>query len=315
MSAVTVEDRVWAVPFNIDVGLLFYRKDLLDHYGFDPPKTWQEMIRQIDVILKEEGAVNPNLVGYAGQFEKYEGLVCNVLEFIESRGGSFLDTEGKPSVNRPEVLEAVRFIRDELIHNVDHPRRATDYLLTAKEQESREIFLRGDAIFLRNWPETWGILTNPERSKVHDRVGMRPLPSFEGGVSVGTLGGWQLGIGSHSNRQDLAWQFIDHMTSHEVQRHLAIEKAQTMARLTIYDDEELLSVMPHFGKSGPWGSPLRDAAMLAKPRPRSARYNAVSERIQRYFHDAIRDPKSDIPKLMSQLTIQLEKEMALAGAP
>jgi multiple sugar transport system substrate-binding protein len=315
MSADTVDGQIWAVPFNIDVGLLFYRKDLLEAYGFSPPATWPEMVRQIDAIIREEGAQNPDLVGYAGQFEKYEGLVCNMLEFIESGGGAFLDGSGRPSVNRPEVIEAIRFVRDELIHNVDHPRRATDYLLTAKEQQSREIFARGDAIFLRNWPETWGILTNPERSIVHDRVGMGPLPSFEGGTRVGTLGGWQLGMGSHSQRKDLAWRFIEHMTSHGIQKKIAIEKAQTMARLSIYDDEELLDALPHFGRSGPWGSSLRDAAMLARPRPRSARYNAVSERIQRALHDAIRRKDSDISGLMAALEDQIEMEMAEATLP
>lgn len=308
MSADTVNGDVYAVPFNIDVGLLFYRKDLLAKYGLQPPETWEELIRQIDSILEGERKNTPNMLGYSGQFDKYEGLVCNMLEFVESNGGSFLDKEGQPAVNRPEVIEAVRFVRDALLHNKEHPNRATDYLLTAKEQESREIFARGDAIFLRSWPETWGMLTDPERSKVHDRVGMAPLPAFEGGERVGALGGWQLGIASHSKREELAWRFIAFMTSHDVQRELAIGKAQTMARMTIYDDAELLKEMPHFGRSGHWGTPLREAAMVARPRPRSVRYNAVSERIQRCFHEAIRDPHSDISALMGQCAEQIAQE-------
>lgn len=315
LSADTVDGRVYAVPYNIDMGLLFYRKDLLEKYHFKPPATWDELLRQADAILKGEGKVNPDLTGYAGQFDKYEGLVCNVLEFVESRGGSFLDDSGRPAVNSPAVIGAVRFVRDELIHNQDHPRRASDYLLTAKEQETRDIFARGDAVFLRNWPETWGILNDASRSKVAGRVGMAPLPAFEGGKRAATLGGWQLGIASYSKRKGLAWQFVSFMTRNDVQRDLAIQKGQTMARMTIYDDPELVKAMPHFALEGPWGSPLRDAARVAVPRPRSVRYNAVSERIQTIIHDAIRDPDSDIPALMAQLSGELDQEIRKAPSP
>lgn len=311
IAASTFDGRIFAVPFNIDVGLLFYRKDLLNKHGFSAPSTWTEMLDQIDTIIKSEGTKNPNLTGYVGQFEKYEGLVCNILEFIGGHGGEFLDSENLPAINTPNVIKAVQFIRDELIHNKTHPRRASDYLLTAKEQQSREIFARGDAIFLRNWPETWGILNDSSRSSVQGQVGMSPLPHFEGWKSVGTLGGWQLGIASHSKKKDAAWRFISFMTSHDIQKKLALSRSQTMARLTIYGDPDLLERLPHFGLSGPWGSPLKSAALGATPRPRSVRYNAVSERIQRCFHDAIRDPDSDIPGLMADCSEQIRREMDL----
>ncbi|HEY5649355.1 MAG TPA: extracellular solute-binding protein, partial [Nitrospiria bacterium] len=187
ISASTIDGRIYAVPFNIDVGLLFYRKDLLEKHGFSAPETWPELLRQIDTILKSEERENPGLTGYAGQFEKYEGLVCNILEFIGGNGGSFLDSGNQPAITDPKVIEAVRFIRDELLHSTAHPRRASDYLLTAKEQQSRDVFARGEAVFLRNWPETWGILNDASRSSVQGRVGMAPLPHFKGWESIGTL--------------------------------------------------------------------------------------------------------------------------------
>jgi trehalose/maltose transport system substrate-binding protein len=315
LNADTIDGAVRAVPFNIDVGLLFYRKDLLEKYHFSPPATWKELLAQSDAILAGEGKTHPDLIGYAGQFDQYEGLVCNLLEFVESGGGSLLDAQGRPALASPEVIHAVRFIRDELLHNAAHPRRASDYLLTAKEQESRDIFARGDAVFLRNWPETWNILNNPARSSVAGRVGMAPLPAFEGGRHAGTLGGWQLGIAAYSPRQAMAWKFISFMTGHETQRQLAIGQAQTMARMTIYDDPELLKALPFFGRPGPWGAPLREAAMHAVPRPRSVRYNAVSERIQRCVYEAIRTTDSDIPALMAGCDKAVAEEMSRGVEP
>jgi multiple sugar transport system substrate-binding protein len=314
IEANTVDGALHAMPFSIDVGLLYYRADLLREHGFEAPATWPELLEQVDAILA--GASDADLHGYAGQFDRYEGLICNVLELLAAGSGSLADADGRPQVDTPEVLATLRWIRDELIHNPAAPRRASDYLLTAKEQESRDLFLRGDAVFLREWPEAWKIATDPARSEVAGDVGMSPLPAFPGGEPAGTLGGWQLGLASHSPRQDLAWTFVEHLTSHEVQARLAIDRAQAMARLSIYDDPEVLDAMPHFGRSGPWGAPLRDAAMAAVPRPRSVRYNALSERLQRCFHEAIRLPDSDIPALLQECAVQIAQlDDATAGRP
>jgi len=141
-------------------------------------------------------------------------------------------------------------------------------------------------VFLREWPEAWKIANDPAQSAVAGRVAMAPLPAFPGDRAAGTLGGWQLGIASHLDRAELAWTFVEHLTSHAVQARLAIDRAQAMPRLSIYDDPDVLAAMPHFGRAGPWGRPLRDAAMAAVPRPRSVRYNALSERLQRCFATA-----------------------------
>ena len=37
-------DKLYGVPVTSDGGLLYYRKDLLDKAGVQPPKTWDEML-------------------------------------------------------------------------------------------------------------------------------------------------------------------------------------------------------------------------------------------------------------------------------
>ncbi len=49
---------------------------------------------------------NPGMSCFGGQFQKYEGLTCNVAEAINSAGGNFLTPEGKPTVNTPRQLPA-----------------------------------------------------------------------------------------------------------------------------------------------------------------------------------------------------------------
>jgi multiple sugar transport system substrate-binding protein len=55
----TYNSRIYGVPLFIDSGMLFYRKDLLKKYGFNPPQTWHEMVNQAEKIVSEEAQKSP----------------------------------------------------------------------------------------------------------------------------------------------------------------------------------------------------------------------------------------------------------------
>ena len=80
--------QIFGVPLFVDAGLLYYRKDLLEKYRIAPPRTWPELVEKAKTILAREQ--DPQLVGFSGQFKQYEGLVCNMMEYILSNGGSAL---------------------------------------------------------------------------------------------------------------------------------------------------------------------------------------------------------------------------------
>ena len=151
MSAVTYEGAIHGVPFFTDSGVLYYRRDLLAARGFDPPRTWNELVEQAGKL----GA----RWGFSGQFRQYEGLVCNMLEFVHAHGGDLMHPSS------PVAVEAVRFVRDRIIGTL-----APRGVLTYQEQESLDLFKSGGAAFLRSWPYAWTILEDPAHSEVAGRV-------------------------------------------------------------------------------------------------------------------------------------------------
>ena len=172
--------RIYGVPSRIDSGMLYYRKDLLEKYGFSPPSTWNELVRQAQTILEGERTTHPLLRGYSGQFKQYEGLVCDMLEFVGSHNGSFLTEDGRRSnLTAPESMQAVQFVREQIIQ-----RLATPAALTYQEPESLAVFIQGKAVFHRNWPYAWGLANDPRHSKIVGKVGVTTLPHFSGGKST-----------------------------------------------------------------------------------------------------------------------------------
>jgi trehalose/maltose transport system substrate-binding protein len=263
----TVNGKLIAIPWFTDAGLLYYRKDLLEKHGQKPPTTWQELAASAKVVLDaEKKAGDAKLVGFVFQGKAYEGLTCNALEWIDSfKGGTIVDSTGKVTVNNPKAVEAIDFFAG-LVGNVV-PKGVLNY----QEEEARNAFQAGNAVFMRNWPYAWA-LVNGKDSPVAGKVGVMALPKGGAdGKSTGTLGGWQLGVSKFSKNQKLAADLVKYLTSPEEQKRRALVASFNPTIMSLYKDAELLKANPFMGN-------LYDTFVNAVPRPTitGAKYNQVS---------------------------------------
>jgi multiple sugar transport system substrate-binding protein len=301
ISANTYQEKIYGVPCYLGAGLFYYRKDLLKTYGFSAPITWNEMLAQGRTILK--GEKDPHLYMYSGQFKQYEGLVCDMLEFIWSRGGGIIDKKNRRVLlAEPEAVAAVAFVRDEIIGKAA-PRGALNY----EEPESLEVFIQGRAVFHRNWPYAWAVANDPTKSKVAGRVGVGAIPAFSGHPSASALGGWQFGISRWSEHTEEAWAFVRFMTSQFAQMMLAMEAGLAPTRLSVYQDPGIQEKVPHLGYFLP-------AFKKARPRPVSPLYPMISQELQRFFSQAISSPDTDVQAMSRATSGRLEKIIQMETA-
>ena len=97
----TVEGALVAMPLYTDAGLLYYRTDLLEEYGYDgPPTTWTELEEMATTIQEGERADNQDFSGFVWQGNAYEGLTCDALEWVNSFGGGEIVS---PTVSLPST--------------------------------------------------------------------------------------------------------------------------------------------------------------------------------------------------------------------
>ena len=296
---------IYGAPVFIDAGLLYYRKDLLERHGVAPPRSWHELVRAAQTILAAER--DSQLTGFSGQFKQYEGLVCNMMEYILSNGGALWDDKKlRAAVHHDRAKEAVRFVRDRIVGEIAHRG-----VLAYEEPESLALFTQGKAIFHRNWPYAWEVANDPQNSLVSGRVGMMPLPAFPGGSSAAALGGWQLGISRFSTKPELAWRFVSFMTGAEVQKRITLATGRAPTRKALYDDPEILRKHPHLAI-------LLRTFRQAVPRPTTPVYVPLSNIMQRYFSSALALPDSDIDSLAALAARDMDRVLDLlreGGSP
>ena len=265
LSADRLDGRLYAVPWFVDAGVLYYRKDLLDKYGFHPPETYPELLRQAQHILREER--DPRLTGLIWQGRQYEGLVCTALEFIRGNGGDILQ-EGRSALRSRESQEALQFISDLIRKEGVTPELVT----TLNEEASRHIFQSGRAIFMRNWPYAWRLMQKPD-SAVAGRIGLRPVPHFPGHSSVPTMGGFHLGVNSKSRHPKEAVAFVRFLIRESSQKEIVLRVGVLAADMEVYRDPEVREAIPVL-------SDLLPALEQARPRPVTPYYLMISQVLQ-----------------------------------
>ncbi len=142
IASQTVNGRLVALPLFTDAPALFYRKDLLEKYGKQPPKTWDEMAATAKEIQdKERQAGQKDLWGYVFQGNSYEGLTCNGLEWVKSSGGGqIVEPDGTISINNEKAAAALERAKG-WIGTISPPG-----VLAYQEEESRGVWQTGNAV-------------------------------------------------------------------------------------------------------------------------------------------------------------------------
>jgi multiple sugar transport system substrate-binding protein len=263
----TFQGKLWAAPYRTDLGILYYRKDLVP----TPPATYDDL-----VSLSKGASPSKIKYGYVWQGSQYEGLVCDFVEVVHGYGGEIIDANNNVVVNSPEVTQALT----QMVSWVGaiSPSAVTTYT----EEPSRLTWQDGNAAFMRNWPYAYSLGNDPKQSKINGKFDIASLP-YGGSATAGhsAIGGWNLGINAFSKNPDAAWTFIQYMLQPDAQKQGAIIASFTTTLQSVYTDSDVTSKQPLFTKLGP-------ILQNALPRPVSARYSDVTNVIQRYAYQALK---------------------------
>ncbi|MDP8950156.1 MAG: ABC transporter substrate-binding protein [Actinomycetota bacterium] len=264
IQSVTYNDEVWGLPFFTDAGLLYYRQDLLEASGFsEAPQTWEELKEMARQVQSDSGTQH----GFVFQGAEYEGGVVDALEYVWTHGGEALQEQQQDvTVDNSNPISGLQTERSMITDGVA-PVTVTIY----KEPETHATFLSGDAVFCRNWPYMYGLISDPAQSQITtDQVGVATLPYAEGSQSYSGLGGWNMYINAASEgKADAAWEFMTFMSSPEIARTRAIEGGFLPPLQELYEDQEILEKVPV-------ASFAKDALDRARTRPVSPFYQDLS---------------------------------------
>jgi trehalose/maltose transport system substrate-binding protein len=237
----TVDHKLVAMPYRADIGLLFFRTDLLRQYGYrEPPATWDELETMAARIQAGERAKGKRQFwGFVWQGAPAEALTCNALEWQAAEGGGqIIEKDHTISVNNPDAIRA--WERAARWVGSISPRGVVGY----QEWDTLNVWVGGDAAFMRNWPTAYPA-TRAASSSIRKEFDVTLLP---GGKSdrVGTLGGAGLAVSRFSPHPREALELVRYLSGRDVQVKRARALSEPPTLPSLYDLPEVLEPNPRF---------------------------------------------------------------------
>lgn len=263
--------ELYRMPVRSDGGMLYYRTDLLNQGGYQPPNTFTELLTISQTLQTEDLAE----WGYLWQGKQYEGLSAMFVEILAGYGAFWVDPDTlEVGLDSPEAIEAADFLRTTLEQQVSPPG-----ITTYAEEEARRLFQNGDAVFMRNWPYAFGLLSADD-SPVQGKFAIKPMVHTPNHSSGACLGGWGLGITTSSQHPEAAWEVAKFFSSEDIQRRFILATGYVPSRRALFNDPQILAKYPHY-------SELLEVVENAALRPPIAQYAQASDILQRYLSAAI----------------------------
>lgn len=264
LDTVRYDGKLWALPFNTDAGLLYYRANLVSK----PPTTWPQLVAAV------QSSATPPMAGYAGQLGDYEGLTVNALEAIWAAGGDVVDAHGRVVIDSPEAQAGLTRLASGLSPSTPQVilRDSTQFDETATTQA----FGAGKVLFMRNWPVAYRSL-NPSTGAdaapaVPFQVTQLPGPSV--------LGGQNLAIAKDSRHPRAARKLIEFLTSERSQQILFEHGGFAATREIVYRDATVVDLYRY-------APTLLEAIQLARTRPITPHYSQFSETFRQIVRQAL----------------------------
>lgn len=269
MAGGTYQDKLYRLPFRSDAGMLYYRRDLLEQAGHQPPETFEELLT-ISQDLQQQGLVD---WGFVWQGKQYEGLSAMFVEILQGNGAYWVDPDTlEVGLDQPEAIASVEFLRSAITTKVSPPG-----VTTYAEEETRLLFQNGKTAFLRNWPYIYSLAAN---SDIAGKYNIKPMVHAAGKDSGATLGGWGFGISTTSKHPDAAWQVMEFFSRETSQREFILETGFVPSRIALFNDPQIVAKYNHYPQ-------LLDVVQNSTLRPHIPQYAQVSDILQRYLSAAI----------------------------
>jgi multiple sugar transport system substrate-binding protein len=233
---------LWGMPYHDGPECLVCRRDLLDAAGIAVPTTWDEFHAAARALHAPEREQYGTVLAL---FPDGHNSFYDFCIHIWSRGGEPFDSAGRPAFTSAPAHAALDFLRalaaDESAMTPNA--RALDSV------QSGLLFAQGKVALMANWFGFAAYADTANESRVKGLVDVAPLPSGPGGRSVSLNVFWVLAIGSGSQRKELAWDFLRHCASAQMDKLTTTEGAIGVRQST-WADAEVNAAIPYYHKLG-----------------------------------------------------------------
>jgi multiple sugar transport system substrate-binding protein len=205
-----VDNRTYGIPFDGEMTVQTYRKDLFDAKGLKPAETFDEVVSNAKALHDPDkrlwGFCLRGMAGSGQNMYIYPSI-------LGAFGGKWFDSDRKIRVNSPEAVAALEWYVS--THNAFAPKAAQNW----NWPDIADAFAQGTIACYIDGHTAATIIGNPERSKVLGKIGFARWPKGPSGRRVSSIWNWAMPVNSAlpEAARKATWLYIQWATSEETQ--------------------------------------------------------------------------------------------------
>ncbi len=302
LDGMKYEGKIYGLPFQGIVQILYYRKDLIDEHNLKVPKTMTELMevaKALTLDLNGDGEID--LYGYTDRGSADPASFMSPVGWIYAWGVEFLDKDMRPQLDTPEAIAAVtHYVK--LLRECGPPGQAN-----IGWAEAEQAILSGKAAMHADTHDLTQDMDDPKISQVAGKIEFAMPPKqvryaqdfFASGIS----------INADSKHKEAAWLFTQWATSTAVQKEIV-----KTGQRSDYTVESVLG-SPEFKKNVRAADTILEAARVADPSyfPRIPEFGQLADVFCAAVSTAVAKGPESVPGLMKEANAEVTKIMKNAG--
>ncbi|WFU90910.1 sugar ABC transporter substrate-binding protein (plasmid) [Rhizobium sp. CC1099] len=226
LSGTKVAGKLYALPQDFRIPILFYRKSLLEKAGVKPPTTWDEVCAtgakfgEADTI---PFAVPLGATGGLGGAQSLGEFFLSTM--LPGNGGEYFTTDGKIAFSKESFIKAAQTIKDFYTKCKVTPLRSAQMGFN----EVHDAIRSGSAAMA-----VFGLYRykTVKQQGGGDDLAWAPAPGYTANDKQ-TVYSYNIAINKKTANQDAAWTFVKFMVSPEAQA-FAAEGGEVVSRKSAY---------------------------------------------------------------------------------
>ena len=255
-SGLTMDDKLYAVPFYGESSMVMYRKDLMEKAGLKMPDapTWDFIADAAKKMTDRKDGINGIcLRGKAGWGENMAFLTAMSNSF----GARWFDEKWQPQFDQPEWKKTLEFYVKMMKDSGPEGASSNGF------NENLALFQQGKCGMWIDATVAASFVSDPKASKVASEVGYALAPDNGLGKRGNWLWAWNLAIPAGSKKIDAAEKFVSWATSKHYEELVASKDGWANVppgtRTSLYNN-------PDYQKAAPFAKMTLDSINSADPK-------------------------------------------------
>lgn len=232
----TADGTLYGLPFALTSTVFFYRLDIFEELGLEVPRTWAEVEAAAQTVFE---ATNGEVYGIV-----LRGTGTSVYAPILFAFGGTWEVDGRPALDSPEAIASAE-LYGRLLRNWGPPGAVNHGWF-----ETTTLFSEGRAAMKLDSSAFIPLFEDPASSRVAGLVGYATAPAGPTGIQISRIGGWEICISGQSQQPEVAWYFLQYMTSAAAAAEYLAQSQLDLGRASAWSDPAVIAAIgqPQWGE-------------------------------------------------------------------